>query len=187
MKTRVVDSRQMRLHPLEEELQAILQRCRLLGQRLVDQRGELASRATTPHSPLLQTGQPIDDSIDQLVADAPHRLDVRIQWRASRLLFIGRRSGHGRRGVKRCARREFRRTLRIGMCWRVMNKRFLFGPPKHTLLQISGSRIWPIRVPSGAKMCTPSLSVADPSGAGPDIPVLVANGCRQPIPPLAHH
>ena len=34
----------------------------------------------------------------------------------------------------------------------VMNNRFRLVPPKQTFEQISGNRIWPIRVPSGAKM-----------------------------------
>ena len=38
----------------------------------------------------------------------------------------------------------------------VMNRRFRLVPPKQTLLQISGSRICPIRSPLGAKTCTPS-------------------------------
>jgi hypothetical protein len=37
-----------------------------------------------------------------------------------------------------------------------MNSRFRLAPPKQTLAQISGSRIMPMRVPSGAKTWTPS-------------------------------
>ena len=37
-----------------------------------------------------------------------------------------------------------------------MKRRLRRGPPKQTLLQISGSRICPIRWPAGVKMWTPS-------------------------------
>src|ERR1700741_5297237 len=36
-----------------------------------------------------------------------------------------------------------------------MNSRSLFAPPKHRLAHVSGRWILPMRVPSGAKMCTP--------------------------------
>ena len=46
-------------------------------------------------------------------------------------------------------------------------------PPKATLEQISGKRIWPIFVPSGA--CNaPVVSVAGPSSASPDVTIRIA-------------
>jgi hypothetical protein len=38
----------------------------------------------------------------------------------------------------------------------VMNSRLRLLPPKHTLEMISGMRIQPMRLPSGANTCTPS-------------------------------
>lgn len=41
-------------------------------------------------------------------------------------------------------------------CEQVMNSRFFFAPPKQRLAQGAGRWILPIKVPSGAKQCTPS-------------------------------
>jgi hypothetical protein len=40
-----------------------------------------------------------------------------------------------------------------------MNSRFRFGPPKATLVTVSGARILPINSPSGAMQWTPSAAL----------------------------
>src|SRR5262249_31603523 len=84
-----------------------------------------------------QPGSPCDDEVNRLVARGPSWWRQRVTCQVTPAPIAS--------------------TYTAYSDWlAAMKRRLRFGPPKQTLAQISGSLIRPMRVPSGAKICTPS-------------------------------